>query len=267
MSQYKFETIKEDYSHYSSGNVFASGPGNTGFPVRLASEVFQTCFALMPAKGHGDRVVLYDPCCGAGYLLASIGFRHCHSIERLVGSDADDVVLKTAERNLSMLTRSGLSSKLDYLVAAQAKEWRESREAAIRSVQYFLARLSVLEECKSIGFTLFQADAGSAQEVLAGMDGLLANMVIADIPYGGLAQWHGRLANRHSRSESITALLESIRRVVSPDAVIAIISPKGDSVAHPAFGRRRRLKLGKRMVTFLSPEPLVLHPFARTPAP
>lgn len=252
MSKYKFETIKEDYSHYGSGNVFASAPGNPGFPVRLAAEVFQGCLALMPALSQKTRFVLYDPCCGAGYLLATVGYRHWRSLQHVVGSDPDDQVLRIAQQNLSMLKRAGLLSKLDFLSAAQASEWRQSRDFAVRSIQYFLDRLSVLEESNPLDFTLFQADAGSAREIVLGMQGIIADIVIADVPYGGLSQWKGTLANAPSRELAITMLLESIRPVLSTNAVVAIVSPKKESVVHPLFARRRKLKLGKRIVTFLS---------------
>ena len=253
MSKYRFETIREDYSHYASGNVFAGATGNTGFPVRLASEVFQACLALLPVERASKRVVVYDPFCGAGYLLATVGYRHWASIQRLVGSDTDDRALQIARYNLSMLNRAGLVSKLDYLLEAQGSDWRLSRDATIRSVHYFLERLAVLEASHSIDCTLFRADAGCLPDIVGGMQQTAADIVMTDLPYGVLSNWQGVLANAPSHAAAITTLLQSLQSVMSPNAVAAIISCKSESVAHPAFRRRRRLKLGKRMVTFLSP--------------
>jgi len=253
MSKYRFEIAKEDYFHYASGNVFASAPGATGFPVRLASELFQTCLALRPIEAQKNRVVLYDPCCGAAYMLATIAYRHWARIRAIVGSDFDNGVLQVARRNLSMLTRSGLITKLEYLHEAQRFDPRPSRNTAIRSVQFFLDRLSVLEATNSIDYSLFRADVGCAQEVISGMRGRPADVVITDVPYATLSHWKGALASTQSRSTALDSLLGSIRSVLASDGVIAVVSPKSDDVSHPAFRRLRKLKLGKRSVTFLAP--------------
>jgi 23S rRNA (guanine2535-N1)-methyltransferase len=253
MSKYKFETAREDYCHYASGNVFTSVPGATGFPVRLASEIFQTCFALRPIKAQKDRVVLYDPCCGIAHMLATIAYRHWARIKAIIGSDFDDRVLQVARRNLSMLTRLGLITKLEYLHEAQRLDPRTSRDNTLQSVQFFLDRLSMLEATNSIDYSLFRADVGCVQEVISGMRSRPADIVITDIPYAGLSHWKGTLARAQSRSAALDSLLGSIRPVLAADGVVAIVSPKSDEVSHPAFRRLRKLKLGKRSVTFLAP--------------
>jgi hypothetical protein len=44
-----------------------------------------------------------------------------------------------------------------------------------------------------------------------------------------------------------------VRVVVASGGVLAIVTPKAAAVAHPAYERKRKFKLGKRVVTFLSP--------------
>ena len=67
--QYQFATERPDYSDLASGRVLYSMPGHPAFPIRLGSEILQRCLALRRAAGYSSPVVLYDPCCGTGYLV------------------------------------------------------------------------------------------------------------------------------------------------------------------------------------------------------
>jgi hypothetical protein len=189
-------------------------------------------------------------------LLATIAYRHWANLRRVTGSDFDEEVLLIAERNLSLLTRGGLNAKIEFLRAAQDRERRPSRDAALRNVQLCLDRLETLEEMHSVEYSLFHADAGSPLEVAAGMMDSKADIVMTDIPYSGLSNWKGSLGKLQSRPAALNSLMESIRPILAPNAIVAIISPKADDVSHPAFCRHRKLKLGKRSVTFLSLTPL-----------
>lgn len=255
MSKYRHETVREDYTHYASGNVFLSMPGQPGFPVRLASEVFQTCVQLRARAGREDRAILYDPCCGAGYLLVTTAFRHWSQIRSVIGSDLREESLALARRNLSLLDPSGLLARLHEIEEAQAGEWREARETAIRGVRFLLERQAVLSARYSMESRISRADAGSPQEVEAAVGGLRVDIAMADVPYGELSEWQGALGTLASREEAISRLLESLLGVLSPGAVVAVVSPKKETVAHPRYERRKRLKIGKRMVSYLSPLP------------
>jgi hypothetical protein len=256
MSKYRHEAVREDYTHYASGNVFLSMPGQPGFPVRLASEVFQTCFQLRARTGGArDRVVLYDPCCGAGYLLVTTAFRHWAQIRFVIGSDIREEALVLARGNLSLLEESGLAARLDEIEEAQGREWRASREEAVRGVHFFLERHALLSARHPIGVRISRADAGSPQEVKAAVDDLLVDVAMVDVPYGELSDWQGTLRTLATREDAISRMLDSLLGVLSPGAVVAIVSPKRETVAHPGYARRKRLKIGKRMVTYLSPLP------------
>src|SRR5438105_11677365 len=107
---YRFASERQNYSDFAAGKVFESLPHSAFFPVRLASEIFQRCMDLRTREGLRERIVLYDPCVGGGYLLSVIAYLHWQQIERLIGSDINPEALELARRNTSLLTLQGLDT-------------------------------------------------------------------------------------------------------------------------------------------------------------
>jgi len=114
-SKYQFAGTKENYEDYSSGRVVYGAAGATNFPVRLSSEVFQQCAHHLKTKGNTGPYKLYDPFCGVAYSLTVIGFLHGAEIESIAGSDSDSRMLEFAQKNLSLLTTTGLSKRIEEL--------------------------------------------------------------------------------------------------------------------------------------------------------
>jgi hypothetical protein len=69
-------------------------------------------------------------------------------------------------------------------------------------------------------------------------------MVISDIPYGWLTDWH---TNEPDRSP-IWQMLETLRFVLSTGAVVAIAANKQQKVAHEGYERLDKFQVGKRRV-------------------
>lgn len=67
--KFEFETIKKDYSDFSSDRVLINAPRTPAFPVRIASEIMSRCLSLINSS---DGISVYDPCCGGGHLLKII---------------------------------------------------------------------------------------------------------------------------------------------------------------------------------------------------
>lgn len=85
--KYKYIEKKENYEYLSSGRVLYSLPGQSAFPVRLSSEIIQRCFALLEARGNKGPYTIYDPCCGGGYLLTTLGFLYHNYFKKIYASD------------------------------------------------------------------------------------------------------------------------------------------------------------------------------------
>ena len=105
---YQFATAHLNYSDLASGRVFYSRPGHPAFPIRLASEIFQRCMAIRTAEHLPAPCVLFDPCCGGAYHLSVLAYLHRECIREVIGSDVDEEAIALAQRNLELLSVSGL---------------------------------------------------------------------------------------------------------------------------------------------------------------
>ena len=114
MLEYRFAT-DEPREHFASGRVLYNAKGAAPFPVRLADEIAQRCFALLEERGHSGPYAVYDPCCGSGYMLTVIGLLHGTRIRTVLASDIDEAMLGTARRNLALLTAEGMRARIEQL--------------------------------------------------------------------------------------------------------------------------------------------------------
>jgi len=80
---FKYTVEHEIYEDLASGRVLYNQRGAAAFPVRLASEIFLRCLALLNDNDMADTCTLFDPLCGGGYLLTSLGFLHANKIKMI----------------------------------------------------------------------------------------------------------------------------------------------------------------------------------------
>ena len=131
---YRFARERQDYSDFAGGQVFVTAPGQTGFPVRLASELFQRCLAVRKCVGLHSPCTVYDPCCGSGYLLSTLAYLHGQDIRQIIGSDVDEEALGLARRNLALITREGLEARMAELQTLHRRYGKASHAEALVSV-------------------------------------------------------------------------------------------------------------------------------------
>ncbi|MGI6604413.1 MAG: hypothetical protein GX062_07790 [Firmicutes bacterium] len=239
--KYRFEITRRDFRHLSSGRVLYHAPRMTAFPVRLASEIAQRCFALLQQKGCQGPYIVYDPCCGGAYLLTVIGFLHRTSIGELIGSDLDSQILEIARKNLSLLTPRGLLQRKEELSQYVQEYGKESHLEALSSIEHLLKAVSNTP----LSCTCFQHDITLVSSQVPVRN---ANIVITDLPYGNLVQWQ-------SQSEDpIRALFDNIYQVLDLTcSVVAIVADKKQHLQHKRFTRVQFLKIGKRQVALFEP--------------
>ena len=72
------------YEQLAAGGIIKSYIGHTNFPVRLGHEIFNRCLEYSNKK---TNIQLYDPLCGSGYMLTTIGLLNHDTISHLYGSD------------------------------------------------------------------------------------------------------------------------------------------------------------------------------------
>lgn len=235
---YRFAS-KADYSDYSSGRVIRSYVQLPAFPVRLASEIFQTCIELLKKEGLNGPFTLYDPCCGGGYLLTTLGFLHLESLAEIIGSDIETEAVALTEKNLSLLTQKGLSNREKELETLYEKYQKESHKEALGSVAYLKSKI-----IKEIPQTTFVADAFSTQDLVPVLNNKQPDIVMADIPYSRQTAWKSAPSDISDSFDLLAALLP----VVENDTLIALISPKSQKLNHAGFTVVKQMVVGKRRI-------------------
>ena len=235
---YRFATDDRSYTDLGSGRVLRSRPGQPAFPVRLAREMFEQALALRPAGAAPP--ILYDPCCGAGHLLASVGLLYADRLTAVIGSDVDPAALALARENLRLLEAGGIEARAAELEALHRQHGNPAHREALNS-----ARALAAARAMTLPVRTFQANALDSLAVLQALGDQAPDVVLVDVPYGHMSSWQG-----NPPDEGLSALLLALGQVLAPGAVVAIAT--ADVKIAPAhFRRHRQLKLGKRRVTWL----------------
>jgi len=250
---YQFATQRQDFSDFASGRVFHGLPGYPAFPIRLASEIFEWCIHHRRAVGLSGRCIVYDPCCGAAYLLSTLAHLHREHIAGLIASDIDETALGLARRNLSLLTIDGLEARIREIEAMLKAYGKESHRAALNSAKALRGKLANAPGDKSIEQHLFQADATDPTVLRDALLNWQIDIVITDVPYGAHSVW--RTNNRVTQVplDHVQNLLESLLTVLRPTSLVAIASDKHQRPNHARYRRLKHYHIGKRQVSILQP--------------
>ena len=252
--EYKFTPRHENYAPYASGGVFHSAPGHPAFPVRLAVEIFRRCLHWRAAGSAAGPFVLYDPCCGGAYHLATLPWFNWEQIAAIYASDLDAVALGVAARNLALLSPEGMARRVDELAAMHGAWGKPSHAAALADAQALQARQAELSAGHAIGTHLFRADAtdgAAVAAVAAGVAGARIDVVIADVPYGQISTWQGGTSALAQGADPVWRLLDALLPVLAGGAVVALAAGKGDKLKHERYRRLERFTVGKRQIALL----------------
>jgi len=244
---YRFATERQNYADYAAGKVFYALPGHPAFPIRLASEIFQSCMATRKAHNAATPCTLYDPCCGGAYHLSTLAYLHWNVIHQIIGSDIDEDILALAQRNLALLTLDGLDHRIEEISRMRAAYGKASHGEALESATTLRQKLLKSVRTHPIKTRLFRADATDSQGLRANLKGVTVDIVLTDIPYGQLSDWQGGA----SASSPAWSMLNALRDVLTPKSVVAIASDKSQKIAHEHYRRVERFGVGKRHVTLL----------------
>ncbi len=261
---YHFVLKPADYSDLSAGRVLYSQTGQTAFPVRLASEIFQRLQAIRARMGLTQLVSIYDPCCGGAYLLTVLGFLHGGEIASISASDISSQALDLAARNLSLLSLVGLDRRIDEISHYLQSYAKTSHQAALDSAIRLRRDLGLALAGRALSTTLFQADAASASAMRQGLADRPVDLVITDIPYGWKSAWlparnpcEGSSDKPYEGSKPsqvsshVWQMLDALHTWLPAPCLLAVASDKQQRVAHPDYRRLEKFQIGKRQVTIL----------------
>ena len=233
--KYEYAVEKVNYEDYAAGRVLYTQAGMTSFPVRLASELFQRCAALLPQK----PLRVYDPCCGSAYLLTTLGFLHGAQLAALWASDIQLQAATLARKNLALLTEAGLEQRQAEIETMLRDYGKASHADALTSVDALKQQIPP----PTINTRVWLADA-----MQPALQNGCVDVLLTDVPYGDVVVW-----NSVTAENAVYQLLEAQYPLLAHPSVVAIISDKKQKAAHPKYQRISQETLGKRRITLLQP--------------
>jgi len=249
---YQFATEQQNYSDLASGRVFYSRPGHPAFPIRLASEIFQRCMAIRTAEHLSTPCVLFDPCCGGAYHLSVLTYLHRDCIREVIGSDVDKEAVALAQRNLELLSVSGLDQRIQEITEMISRFGKTSHEEALKSAAVLRQTVSSWEERLPLKISTFLANAGDGITLCDNLKGLKVDIVLTDVPYGQCSSWSSS-NSEVSPSEPLWSMLTALLGILSPAGIVAIVSDKSQKIKHQHYERLEQFQVGKRRVAILQP--------------
>lgn len=229
---------KENFEDFACGRVIYNKSGVPNFPIKLGLEIFKRC---LEHTNQSEKITLYDPCCGGGYLLTTIGLLNYDIIEKVIGSDINPEYIELAIKNLSLLTKEGLEKRKDQIETMFKSFEKQSHLEAIKSIEVF--RNIINQRPQSPVCQLFVADV--LDEKSLSQNPFTANIIITDVPYGNMVNWEGEEENK------MNVLLDRLIKVQDSHSVVAIIYDKAQKINNNSYIRVEKFKVGKRIVEIL----------------
>jgi tRNA G10 N-methylase Trm11 len=181
--------------------------------VRLGSELFGRAAHLSPVAG---KLTVWDPACGSGQLIASVGLGNRQRIARLVASDIDAEVLPLAARNLSLLTTDGLIARRNETADLVDAYGKESHRSALASADRMVA---AAEPFSDLDVGVERADLLDRTSLGDAVRGIDVDLVLTDLPYG--SQTH--LTGADDAQEVFETILENLIGVLPARAILVLV--------------------------------------------
>ncbi len=240
-----------DLSDFASGKVFYNLPGAPAFPVQLACEVFDICFAIRERGADGSRCTVYDPCCGSAYHLGTLAYFRWNKIASIYASDADEGASRVAKRNLSLLTREGLDLRISEIQTMIEKFSKDSHRDALTAALHLKTQLGAALQRHQISTYQFTANVFDEAAINAHLGNIKPDILFSDVPYGQHSQWVIKDTQLRRRETHIWYFLDSLLRYIAPSTVIAVAANKEQKIYHHAYQTIRHLKHGKRHILIM----------------
>ncbi|WP_067832232.1 rRNA methyltransferase [Actinomadura kijaniata] len=237
---YTHVVVKGDYTDLASGSVLRSAPGFPAFPVRLASEIFLRALTL---RGGDAPAVVWDPCCGSGYLLSTLGLLHRAEITSLVASDIDDEALELARENLGLLDPDALEERAKALEDRAERFGKPSYLEAAEAARRLSASLAA--QGGRLPTTAHRANVFDPTALRTTLGGTTPDIVITDIPYGEQTTW------QDADGAGVPEMLRAVASVLTDDAVLAIAARGRKVLLDGSCRPDQSFRIGTRAIALL----------------
>lgn len=168
--------VDDTFDDAGGGRVVHSARGFPGYPPRLAVELFSRAREMVGRS----RVGMWDPLCGAGGIVTSIGLLRPTEVRRLLATDVNPDAVQLASRNLSLVSRSGLLARRQELTERMADPEQRIDPERLRALDRLLTRDGRGDD---IAVAALRANATDATDLgRLDLDGV--DIAFADLPYG-----------------------------------------------------------------------------------
>ncbi|GLQ54029.1 hypothetical protein GCM10010862_12880 [Devosia nitrariae] len=214
------------YEDLGSGQVLYSAPGFPAFPARVSIELFERARQIVGRQ----QVSVWDPMCGAGGIVATLGIACAHSITNVIATDISGDAVWLARRNLELTSPQGLSRRANELRQMGANPSR------IASAE----RLMKLVDGRAIAFEAAVADI-TDKASLPGIDPSMIDIVVTDLPYGSQTHW------QTASERPLVSMLDVLWHVLPRHAVVVVAATDRSAfdAGPPAY---RAFKHGHRTI-------------------
>lgn len=227
---------KINYEDYASGRVLYGTRGIPNFPVRLQAEIFCRAKKYLHKK---ENLTVYDPCCGGGYSLTVLGFLFNNEISSIWGSDINPEMIACAHKNVSLLSKEGISKRSEEL-------------GTLYDLYHKQSHLDAFESCRSLGQILtkdikteiFSADCTKA------LPKLKPDIIITDVPYGNLIEWNDTELSSSNLSP-LDIMLERLYEISNAETILAVCMDKKQKISCNKWTRLEKNRIGKRQFEIL----------------
>jgi 23S rRNA (guanine2535-N1)-methyltransferase len=175
-------------------------------------------------------------------MLTVLGFLHAQEIGCLLGSDEDESALEIATKNLTLLTRAGMESRIIELGKLHERFSKESHLSALADARKLQEGLSSRLDAPFFVFKsniLHLADRVDLSQV---------DIVIVDLPYGRLTDW----AAIADDNNPIQTMLEELPNKIPSLRVVAVTGNKQQKTRIEGFEQVEKFQLGKRRTIIFS---------------
>lgn len=234
-----------NFSAFAGGQVFYSRPGFVGFPVKLAIEIFEKSMSLLKENSVSDRLVLYDPCCGSGQLLTTLGFLYGDTLAEIIGSDINSQAVELAQKNLGLLSEKGINERIEDLRVLATKFNKESHMESLQYAIEFKEQLKEMQTDHEIKTKIFNADCTNSQDLENNLKDTKIDLVITDVPYGLETSWQVKDSELPGN-----VMMEALKPFLTKRSVVAVVTNRQQKIENPHYQKIAQIKAAKRRVLF-----------------
>lgn len=216
----------ENFEDFSSGRVLYNAKGIPNFPVRLLQEMYYRAKSYL--KKDQD-IIVYDPCCGGGYVLTILGLFDNYNISKIYGSDIEQSMVIFAKKNLNLLSYAGMEDRKQEVIHLYQEYGKQSHMEALKSCERLEKMLKTEIETK-----LFVADCTKQLPYIN------PDIILTDVPYGQLVDWKAK------EELSIDQMMEQLWNISNSDTILVVCMDKKQKIKNKNWTRIEKHMVGKR---------------------